>query len=289
VIPTWTGWLRGWRTPQYARRPPLVLVNGLAEQAETWYCNGAVWGRHFEVHAPNLLVYDGDALHRRIDAGLTITVEYLAERLREYLDSYVQTPPYHLAANSLGGKIAVEFAARYPRRVSRLVLLCPSGLGEGERLPLVEGVRRGDVAALVQSVFWDPRRLDPRVVVYYQMQFARRRWRRGLLRTIRGTMDHGVRGRLGRVPHPTLVVSGREDRIVDPQSAAEAVRLLPQGQHVVIAHCGHAPQIEKRRRINRLVLDFLTDPRPSTRIPLRRLRSAEAGTVPERQSEGVRA
>jgi pimeloyl-ACP methyl ester carboxylesterase len=263
-------WLRGWHTPGYARRQPLVLVNGLAEQAESWFRNLAFWRRHFDVHTPNLLVYDGDALHRRIDAELPITVEYLAERLHEYLDSYVQTPPYHLVANSLGGKIAVEFAARYPQSVSRLVLLCPSGLGEGERLPLIEGIRRSDLEGLVASVFWDPRQMDPGLVEYYRRQFANRRWRIGLLHTVRGTLDHCVRDRLSQVPHPTLLVSGREDRIVDPRSAAEAVRLLPQGQHLSIPQCGHAPQMEKPHLVNRLVLHFLKSSRPGLRLQVKR-------------------
>jgi pimeloyl-ACP methyl ester carboxylesterase len=271
--------LHGWHTPGYARRQPLVLVNGLAEQAESWFRNAAFWRRHFDVHAPNLLVYDSDTLHRRINAGLPITVEYLAERLRDYLTSYAQTPPYHLVANSMGGKIAVEFAARHPQSVSRLVLLCPSGLGEGERLPLIEGVRSSDVGALVNSVVWDPRRMDPALLTYYRRQFANRRWRLGLLHTVRGTRHHCVRDRLAQVPHPTLLISGREDRIVDPRSAAEAARLLRRGHHLSIPRCGHAPQLEKPGLVNRLVLHFLTSSRPGIRLPLRQLLLARAGTM----------
>src|SRR5262245_53736882 len=96
----------------YARRPPLILVNGLAEQAETWFRNQRFWRRHFDVHMPNILAYDGTALHRHLDAGLPVTIEYLVEQLHLYLDSFVQTPPYHLAAVSLGGKVAVEYAVR---------------------------------------------------------------------------------------------------------------------------------------------------------------------------------
>src|SRR5262249_22994370 len=144
-------WFRGRDRPSYSRRPPLVLINGLAEQAETWFRNLDAWRRHFDVHTPNLLAYEGAALHRRIEEGQPIDVAYLVEHLREYLDGFVQTPPYHLAANSLGGKVAVEFAVRYPELVGRLVLLCPSGLSDEERLPVVDGVRRNDPGSLVHS------------------------------------------------------------------------------------------------------------------------------------------
>jgi pimeloyl-ACP methyl ester carboxylesterase len=239
-----------------------VLLNGLAEQAESWFPNAAFWRRHFDVYLPNLLVYDGPALHRRIAAGLPVSVEYLVGELHRYLEDYVQAPPYHLVAASLGGKVAVEYAARYPEAVARVVLLCPSGLGDRERLPLVEGVRRSDVKGLVGSVFRDPRRADAGLVAYYRRQFANRRWRTGLLRTVRGTMDHCVRDRLAEVPQPTLLVSGEEDRIVDPKAAAAAARLLPRGHYLCLPQCGHAPQLERPWLVNRIVLHFLTSPRP---------------------------
>lgn len=250
----------GWRNkPSYSRRAPLVLINGLAEQAESWYCNLDVWRRHFEVHTPNLLAYDGAALHRRIETGEPVDIDYLVERLHKYLDGFAQAPPYHLVANSLGGKVAVEFAVRYPDLVDRLVLLCPSGLSDVERLPVVEGVRRNDLRSLVESVFDNPRAADPNLLTYYQKQFTNRRWRAGLFKTIRGTMDHRVRDRLAQVTQPTLLVVGREDRIVDSRQAIEAARSLRKGRLIVLQGCGHAPQIEQASVINNLVIEFLRE------------------------------
>jgi pimeloyl-ACP methyl ester carboxylesterase len=244
--------------PGYARRPPLVLINGLAEQPESWYRNAGYWRRYFDVHTPALLAYDGAELHRRIGDGLPVSIDYLVERLHAYLDQYVQAPPYHLVANSLGGKVAVEFATRFPEQVARLVLLCPSGLSDDERLPLVEGVRRNDLKSLIDSVFTDPRQADPRLLTYYEGRFKDRRWRSGLLRTVQGTKDHRVRGLLSRVTQPTLLVVGEQDRIVDPRQAADAAALLPRGQLRVLPQCGHAPQIEKASLVNRLVVEFLS-------------------------------
>jgi pimeloyl-ACP methyl ester carboxylesterase len=246
--------------PGYARRAPLILINGLAEQAESWYCNLDAWRRHFDVHTPALLAYEGAALHRRIDAGQAVDVEYLVDRLHDYLDGFVQSPPYHLVANSLGGKVAVEYTARYPAQVARLVLLCPSGLSDVEHLPVVEGVRRNDLRSVVDSVFQDASHTDPELLAYYERQFANRRWRSGLFRTIRGTMDHRVRDRLAQVTCPTLLVVGAEDRIVDPRQAIEAAKLLPSGRLLVLPGCGHAPQIEQSAVVNRLVIDFLHEP-----------------------------
>src|SRR5262245_38893652 len=189
VMGPWQQWLDSFLPHSYARRQTMVLINGLSEQSESWFRNLPYWRRYFDVHVPNLLVYDGQALHDRIDEGLPIDVDYLVEQLHLYLTRFVQAPQVHLVAASMGGKVAVEYAARYPEKVSRLVLLCPSGMGDVERLPVVEGVRRNDLKSLVDSVFFDPRRVEPGLLGYYQRQFANRRWRSGLLRTIRGTMD----------------------------------------------------------------------------------------------------
>lgn len=279
MVEHWRNWLESFQQHPYARRQALVLINGLSEQSESWFRNLPYWRRYFDVYLPNLLVYDGPALHSRIDEGLPITVDYLVDQLHLYLKNFVQTPPYHLVAASLGGKIAIEYAVRYPEKVARLVLLCPSGMGDEERLPVVEGVRRNDLRALVDSVFYDPRRLDSGLLTYYQKQFAARRWRTGLLRTIRGTMEHVVRDRLAQVPHPTLLVAGKEDRIVDPVVAEQSCKLLPEGHFLSIPQCGHAPQMEKPWLVNRTVVHFLTSPRPSTNLRLSQLLLAKPNTI----------
>ena len=79
------------RPRQYGRRAPLVLINGLAEQAESWYRNRKFWGRYFEVLAPNILAYEGDALPARIATKQPVTVDYLVGQFHTYLTQFVQT------------------------------------------------------------------------------------------------------------------------------------------------------------------------------------------------------
>ena len=259
----WNGLIERLRPKAYGRRPPLVLINGLAEQHESWFRNRRFWGRHFDLYAPNILVYDGPALHRRIDAREPISVEYLVGELSTFLERFVQNPPYHLVSSSLGGKVAVEFAHRHPELVNRMVLICPSGMGDQEQLPIMEGVVRNDMYSVVKSVFHKTRHVDRDLVKYYKLALNSRKWKTGLLRTVRGTLEFTVREKLKELKVPTLLVTGEKDRICDPKTAEEAARELPHGHFLAIPNCGHAPQIERHWLINRLVAHFLKSSRPT--------------------------
>ena len=154
----------------YRRAQPLILVNGLAEQGESWYLNRNVWQEHFDVHSPGVLVYDGPVMQDRLTGGQPINIDFLTDRLAEYLDRFVQSPPYHLVASSLGAQISVEYAARHKEKVDKLVLLCPSGFGSVERFPVMEGARSKNYQGLVESTFFNPRCASPRIVKYYEAE-----------------------------------------------------------------------------------------------------------------------
>ncbi len=257
------------KAPGWCKRPPLILVNGLAEQSESWYRNRWYWERYFDVKVPEILVYGGPQLQRRIAQGLPIDVPYLTEALEEYLDRFVQRPPYFFVASSLGCQVVVEYAVRRPDQVARMVLLCPSGFGDEERLPVVEGVRHHDMEGLLKSIFHDPAHVDAQMLAHLRLQMQERSWKKALLRTVRGTAEHSVRDKLPQVRCPTLVICGKEDRIVDPIEIRQAVQGLPQFKYLALARCGHAPQIERYRQVNRLVRAFLTVPETqSQRRPL---------------------
>ena len=261
---SWKTWLDRLRPKSYGRKHSVVLLNGLAEQPESWYRNLRHWNRYFEVFTPNLMAYEGPAVHRRIKEDKPISIEYLVEQLYLFLDQFAQSPPYHLVSSSLGGKVAVEFAVKYPELVSRIILICPSGMGDVEQLPIMEGVRRNDYEKMINSVFFKPRIVDRDLLRYYKRCFENRRWKLGLIRVIRGTNDHTVREKLKLLDKPTLFISGQNDQIVDPREGERASKELPQGHFLSIPRCGHAPQIEKAWLVNRLVVHFLTHPQPSS-------------------------
>ncbi len=244
----------------YKRRMPLVLVNGLAEQPESWFANKSHLSRQFDVKVPEILVYDGDSLHDWIDAGGEVTVDYLTDRLARFLDEFVQRPPYHLVGSSLGSQVILTYATRFPDKVSKMVLICPSGLHGDENLPMIEGVRRSNYESLVKSVFHRDHFVSDELVEALTRKFQNRKWKKGVLRTLRATVGHSVGSLLERVSQPTLVIWGANDRVLsDVAGAMRAAERIHSVRQVVIPKCGHAPQIEKPRLVNHLISRYLRD------------------------------
>jgi pimeloyl-ACP methyl ester carboxylesterase len=216
--------------------------------------------RQFDVKVPELLVYDGDSLHRHIDEGGEVTVDYLTDRLTVYLDEYVQRPPYSFVGSSLGGQIVVNYAVRHPENVSRIVLICPSGFHGDENLPMMEGVKRSQYDTLVKSVFHKAHFASEELIEAIERKFQNRRWKKGVLRTLRGTVGHSVGDLLSQVTHPTLVIWGDQDHVLsDIVGSIKAADRMLKVRQVVIPKCGHAPQIEKARLVNQLLTRFLRD------------------------------
>jgi len=245
---------------RYQTRPPMILVNGLAEQSESWCTNRPVWSKHFDVKVPELLVYDGNALHRHIESGGEVTVDYLADRLHGFLEDFVQKPPYHLVGSSLGCQVILTYAIRNPEKVGKIVLMAPSGFHGDENLPVIEGVSRSNYGKLVSSVFYRKYLANEDLVRAYERKFQDRKWKKGVLKTLRGTVGHSVAGLLDKVPHPVLVIWGADDKVLSdvPGSIRAADRMI-KARQLVIPRCGHAPQIEKSRLVNNLVSRYLRD------------------------------
>lgn len=166
---------------------------------------------------------------------------------------------------SLGGWIAAELAALYPRRVARLVLVDPVGIrldgvpmGElfGSPPPELAKLLFFDqdfpIAALMRA--YDARMALPEEILLPQMKAmevaAKIGWNPYL-------HDPKLETRLHRVTAPTLVVWGKQDGLV-PLAYAERWKALVPGARVqVIDRCGHLPSVERPEALAEAVVGFL--------------------------------
>jgi pimeloyl-ACP methyl ester carboxylesterase len=168
----------------------------------------------------------------------------------------------HVIGQSIGGWIAAEMATMNPGALDRLVLVAPVGLkpNAGEILD----VFYHSPAALRELNVYDPKavpewdELFGRPPTPAELEIAERNREMTARLTWKPYMHNPRLERfLPRVTNPTLVVWGREDRIVPVECGEQYRRALPNASLTVLERCGHLPPIEHPDAFARLVLDFL--------------------------------
>ncbi len=106
-----------------ASQPPLLLLHDSCSNSAAWLGDIAALTARHRVLAVDIPGEPGNSADRRLDFHSDAYTRWLLEVLDTLeLDQAV------LAGNSMGGFLALRFAAAYPRRVSSLILLAPSGL-----------------------------------------------------------------------------------------------------------------------------------------------------------------
>ena len=72
-------------------------------------------------------------------------------------------------------------------------------------------------------------------------------------------MDYDYRERVGDIECPTLIVWGRNDRVVPVSSAEEYHRLIERSHVEVFEDTGHVPMAERPGRFNAVLEEFLAE------------------------------
>jgi len=226
--------------------PFVYLHSALGET--NWYPFLEQFAKQFEVYAP---AHPGFAQSEGLDQ-----IDSMEDLVFHYADLFdaLGLKKVSLGGVSLGGWIAVEFAVRWPERVSHLWLANAPGLWiDGQ--PLFDVFRYSqDIEKLRQVNFHDPqgyvsqmifkdmKSLDEETLLSAWKSMtvlARLVWDR--------PYNPKLAGRLHRVSCPALVLCGESDRLVPPAYAELYQRLIPGSKLQVIRECGHLPMFEKER------------------------------------------
>ncbi len=231
---------------------PLMLLHGFGADKDNFTRVARFLTQHFRVIVPDQIGF-GESAHPREADYAPISQ---AVRLRA-LAQALGIQSLHLGGSSMGGQIALTYAALHPTEVKSLWLLDLAGVWTAPESELQKIIREtghnplmarseDEFAGIFAFVMSDPPFI-PRSMLNVM---ARERIRNFALedRIFKQLRADSVEERIAGLATPTLIVWGEKDRAINVATANVLHRLLLNSQVAIMPGIGHLPMIERPRQ-----------------------------------------
>jgi len=238
----------------------LVLIHGYSDTLNMWYNQVPQFARHYKV-----LTYDVRGFGQTELKG-PYSMGVFATDLHDLLQA-LHIKSVCVLGYSMGGRIALEFAFRYPEMTAGLIF-ANSGLGKPlspelkERHAMMEGILRqadievisGIMAAASFSPGFEER--NPDTFQKYK-EIKMQNDPSGYVDIMRAVVDAlDTPQDLSRLKCPVLIIAGENDALMDV-SVAKSMKDSIDNAILELLPTGHAAALELPAEFNKAVLDFL--------------------------------
>lgn len=253
---------------EFGEGSPVILLHGGGAGAfghSNYSRNIRPLSEEFRVIVPDLPGY-GRSPWREMPDGM---FHALADALLELVD-HLGLERVSLVGNSLGGGTAVRFALKHPGRVDKLILMGGAGglpvhtVMPHEGAHRLLGMYRGDgptpakLRALMEIMLYDTSVITDELVEERMKSATEPSIMANPPLHSMNMQDFLLwREPLETITRPTLLIWGREDRVVTQDSSLIFQKLIPNADLIVLSKCGHWVQYEQHEKFNRYVADFL--------------------------------
>ena len=239
----------------------LVFLHGIGGNKRNWHDNLPAFAKHW--HA---VAWDARGYGESEDYEGPLTFTDYADDLVRVLDHF-KAERAHIVGLSMGGRIAMDFAARYPQRLLTLTL-CDTHPGfahfseekkrEFVRIrkePLLNGGEPKDIAAPVAKTLIGPNASQEAFdkLVDSMSRLHKESYIKSIEASVMG--DHS--SRLGEIAVPTHVICGSEDRLTTPEMAQGLASQIRGAKLTIIPDTGHLPNIEKPAEFDAAAIAFI--------------------------------
>lgn len=240
------------------RGEPLLLLHGFGADKDNFVRVAKYLTPRYRVIIPDHIGFGESARPAKADYAPRAQ----AERLRALARALGVSKP-HLGGNSMGGQIALTYAALYPREVASLWLLAPAGVwsappsetrrrieATGQNPMIVKNEE--EFARLVALVTAEPLPIPRRFLdVLAQERIRNQDLERRIFKQLG---EDSVEQRIRGLATPALIVWGAQDRVLHPGSAGVLQQLLTRSDAILMPGVGHLPMVEQPEQC---ALDYL--------------------------------
>ncbi|WP_036484443.1 alpha/beta fold hydrolase [Myxosarcina sp. GI1] len=247
---------------QGSGEPPILLLHGfdssllefrrliplLAESKATWGVD--LLGFGFSDRNPDI----------------ALNPETIKVHLYYFWKTLIQQPVVLVGA-SMGGAAAIDFTLTYPEAVAKLVLLDSAGLAKQPAIgkfmfpPLdylaTEFLRQPKVRQNIsRAAYYDKSLANADAQLCAALHLQCQNWNKALIAFTKSGGYGSFTRAIAQIQQPTLILWGRQDKILGTKDAAKFDRAIPNSKLVWIERCGHVPHLEKPQTVATEILQF---------------------------------
>ena len=228
---------------------PLMLLHGFGANKDNFVRVARFLTPHYRLIVPDNIGFGESSHLPEADYAPPAQVERLRALARA-----LGIKRLHLGGSSMGGHIAMTYAALYPTEVASLWLLDPGGVWsapQSELRKILSETGRNPMLAKTEDEFAQLFSLvmsDPPFVLRPMLDvMARERIRNFTLeeRIFKQLGADSVEERVTGLSTPALIVWGGQDRAIHVATAEVLHRLMPRSQVIIMPGIGHLPMIER--------------------------------------------
>lgn len=253
---------------------PLILLHTIGQSLYTWREVFHPLSEHYRVIAVDLLGHGYSGRPVQFD----YTIQEQADMLRLFMDAK-GIESAHIAAFSVGCLYALDFAAKYPERVGRMVLSTPGGITSEMPLSvrmldsaLLGGIAcrlysRRTVEKVLSECFFDLTNINDDVLDSYYATIADTYSRKAIQLCVANLDEGDVEKLLRIIDAEVLILWGTEDKWHATESGELYHAALANAQFGVIRNAGHLLHEEKASRFVEAVLEYIPAPIDAAPVP----------------------
>ncbi|HIK28395.1 MAG: alpha/beta hydrolase [Oscillatoriaceae bacterium SKW80] len=244
---------------------PIILLHGFDSSSFEFRRLLPLLAAETETWAIDLL---GFGFTERI-AEIPFSPKAIKTHLYYFWKTLIEKPAIWVGV-SMGGAAAIDLTLSYPEIVKKLVLIDSAGLAKppviGKFLfpPLdylaVEFLRHPLVRRKISlKAYYDPKFVSPDAELCAALHLKAPRWSEALIAFTKSGGYGSFQDNLSRIEQPTLILWGKEDRILGTADALKFKQALANSKLIWIDNCGHVPHLEKPQITARHILDFIAN------------------------------
>lgn len=199
-------------------------------------------------------------------AGIPFSPSAIKTHLYYFWKTLIQEPVILVGA-SMGGAAAIDFTLTYPQTVKKLVLIDSAGLAAGSIMskymfsPLdrlaAQFLRHPRIRNSISRAAYKNKSLasiDAQLCAALHLEMSG--WDQALIAFTKSGGYSSFKNKLAQIKQPTLILWGKEDRILGIGDADKFKRAIAHSKLICIQDCGHVPHLEQPEITAQHILEF---------------------------------